>query len=127
MEVILPTLLVCSAGDIKMNPELAMANRLDWRKVPRFLEGTWPEPWPKCHLLGEDEKADVWWWKLAFKANYCVVDVETEQLPDGRFTGRIIQVGLYPVPTAKPCIWDRVVFPEYEETFVTMYRKLIAS
>ncbi len=124
MTKILPTLLVCSAPDLKMNPEYALATRLDFRKVSRFLNGSWPKPWPKAYFLGEDRVADIVWYKTARTAKYLVFDVETEQLPSGEFTGKIIQVGLYPVG-GSPAIWDSIIFPEFN--FTGLFRRLIQS
>ena len=118
----LPAFVVLSDTDLKAYPEYALATRLDWRKIPRFLEGAWPSPWPKVLFLGDDPKADAWWLRQAKRAECVVFDVETEQLPTGEFTGRIIQVGLYP-KGGQPAVWDRVIFPDYD--FTNTFRCLL--
>lgn len=118
----LPTLVTLSATDLKAEPEYSLATRLDWRKVPRYLEGSWPKPWPTPHFIGDDVKADNWWLRIALKSKYCVFDVETEKLPDGTYSGKIIQVGLYPCG-GTPAIWDRVLHPKF--SFVQFFEQLI--
>jgi len=124
----LPTLLVLSSTDLNANPEFTLATRMDWRRVANYLNGEWPIPWPKSHFLGEDARADAWWFRMAQKAKYVVFDVETEQLPDGSFSGKIIQVGMFPVVNldgkgCSPAIWDRVLYPDFD--FVKLFRSFI--
>lgn len=128
LEMTLPTLVILSQTDVKAQPEYALASKLDFKKVGLFLDGTWPVSFPEFHLLGESPKGDAWWWKIAKRAKYVVVDVETERLPKEvyapEYSGKIIQIGLYPAGGV-PCIWDRIIFPDYETTFLANFKELI--
>lgn len=117
-------LLVLDDNDLNTYPEYSLATKKDWRRVPEFLNGEWPQKFPSAHFLGEDIKADREWYKGLLQSPYVVFDVETEQLPDKRYSGRIIQVGLYGRSGA-PAIWDRLVYPDFP--FVKLYEHLIQA
>ena len=48
----------------------------DWRKVRRYLNGTWPEPLPVSHVYTTDTGRLHAWFEQAHKAPYIVIDTE---------------------------------------------------
>lgn len=122
----LPALLVYSGTDLKKYPESAFATSLDWTKVPRFLEGTWPLKVPDFHMLGDDLVADRAWYRKLTKDPFVVFDVETVQVAPKKWSGEIFQVGLYG-SSAGAAIWDRNAFPEFKDSFTAMWRRLVET
>lgn len=118
----LPSLATLSLGDIKIAPEFSLASKLDWRKVPSILEGTYPKPTPKAYMLGSSATEDRWWLRNALKARYVTFDVETVRLDSGEYSGEIFQVGMY-YPGGEPAIWDRRDYPTWD--FISYFRQLI--
>jgi len=135
-ETELPCLQTMSDGDLRGQPEYSMAVCIDWRKVGLYLKEEWPTPWPKLHFLGEQFKArggvlspvDMEWLDDALTAEYVVFDVETVKISENpdRWSKEIFQVGLYPKGQT-PAIWDKNEYPDFEETFVELYRSLAAN
>ena len=127
----LPVLQTMSDADIRAQPEFSMPVCLDWRKVGKFIDGTWPAPWPKLKFLGKGLESEPWstsdyqWLRNALKAEYVVFDVETVQVSENpdRWSKEIFQVGLYP-QGQEPAIWDKNENPEFEEVFVRIFREL---
>jgi len=130
-ETELPVLQTMSDSDLRAQPEFSMPVCLDWRKVGKFIDGTWPTPWPKVMFLGDEpglSTFDMAWLNKALTAEYVVFDVETVQVgwnPD-RWSKEVFQVGLYP-KDQQPVIWDKNEAPLFQETFVEMFRALAAN
>ena len=129
----LPVLQTMSDSDLRAQPEFSMAVCLDWRKVGKFVDGTWPIPWPKVKFLGGDPEGgfsveDMEWLEKALTAEYVVFDVETIQVawnPD-RWSKEVFQVGLYP-KDQQPVIWDKNEAPLFRETFIEIFLALAAN
>ncbi len=124
LDMELPAFVTLSQTDIKITPEFSLAVKLDWRKVPAILAGTYPLPTPKPVMLGESVKADSWWLRHTLKDRYCTFDVETVRLDSGEYSGEIFQVGLF-APNGTPAIWDRRDYPGFD--FPTFFRTIITS
>lgn len=127
-ETKVPMLQTMSDVDLRQYPEYSQAVCIDWRKVGLFVHDEWPSPYPAPHFLGADMKADLDWHESVMGSEYVVFDVETEQISENpdRWSKRIFQVGLYG-PGTPPAIWDRTIYPEFEETFVEMFRAIIEN
>lgn len=125
-ESAVPTLQVLSGTDLKKYPEMRWATAIDWSKIPQFLSGEWPKPRPECHFLGENVEADREWYRAAVSGKYVVFDVETVQFENKDYGGRVFQVGLYS-PSGSPAIWDIDKYPDFEQSFVKIWRKIVQT
>ena len=77
---------------------MILPTKRDYAKIPEFLRGEWPKPWPEI-VLFEDAQADV----LRLQdAPWCVVDTEYH-VERGN---ELYQVGLY-APGGQVIIWDK--------------------
>lgn len=70
-------LAVLHVADLFRDPRMKYPSLLDWQKVRRYLEGTWPQPVPPC-LVATDANvlAVIDWLYFAREAPYVVIDTE---------------------------------------------------
>lgn len=70
-------------ADLWRDPRMRLPTLRDWRKIPRYLDGTWPTPIPPSHVFTGDMPRLERWFAHALAAPYVAID--TEYNPETRY------------------------------------------